>query len=235
MLVLGSGPNGAGLSGTRRRSVRLRTGGYEVAKKKVVPRRGPAGLLLAHGAGGDRNHRVLLALDAALDIPIRRINFPYRQEGRRAPDRAPKLVAYVQEQAADFAAELHVAPRRILFGGRSMGGRICSMAVAEGMPAAGLLLLSYPLHPPGKPDKLRVSHFKDIACPTVFVSGTRDPFGTPDEFRKHMRKIKGKVSRVWLEGARHDPKKHDDQIVAGVHDWLTELRQATSPKRSTST
>lgn len=164
-------------------------------------------------------------------MPVRRINFPYRKAGRRPPDRAPKLIACIREEAAKLAEELHVSPRRILLGGRSMGGRMCSMAVAEGLPAAGLVLLSYPLHPPRKPEKLRVAHFKDIHVPTLFVGGNRDPFGTPAEFRQHQRKIKGTVSRVWLDGGRHDPKKHDDEIVEAVVAWIDELRAKVSTER----
>ena len=147
------------------------------------------GLLLTHGAGGGADHRLLVALDEALSdslgIAVRRMEFPYRAEGRRAPDRAPKLLASVVAEAEDFARELGCRTDQIAFGGRSMGGRICSMALAEGLGGAGLVLLSYPLHPPGKPDRLRVEHFPDVKVPTLFVNGDRDPFGTPDELDSH--------------------------------------------------
>lgn len=104
-----------------------------------------------------------------------------------------------------------------------MGGRMCSMAVAQGLPAAGLVLLSYPLHPPGKPDRLRTDHFVDITVPCLFVSGTRDPFGTPDEFAEAVTAIPGPVDFVWLDGQRHDPKGCDETIVATIRDWLESL------------
>lgn len=181
-----------------------------------------SGLLLTHGAGSDRDHRLNLRLDAELEIPVKRINFPYRRiEGRRPPDRAPKLVACVVEEAAIFAAELGVAPASLAFGGRSMGGRICSMAIAEGLPAAAVMCLSYPLHPPKKPEKLRVDHFPDLTVPTLFVNGDRDPFGSPDEFAQHVPAIAGPLTLHWLEGQRHDPKpSYDDEIVAVVADFL---------------
>ena len=94
----------------------------------------PAGLLLTHGAGGGADHRLLVALEDQLDLPVRRMEFPYRAEGRRAPDRAPKLIASVVDEAERFATDLGVAPDRLAFGGRSMGGRICSMAIAGESP-----------------------------------------------------------------------------------------------------
>lgn len=104
-----------------------------------------------------------------------------------------------------------------------MGGRMCSMAVAEGMPAAGLVLLSYPLHPPKKPENLRTGHFPEVDVPCLFISGDRDPFGSPEEFAQHLPAIKGPVNTVWLEGERHDPKKSDAAIVATVAGWLESL------------
>ena len=185
---------------------------------------GVAGLLLAHGAGGGADQHTLVALRDGLDVPVRRMEFRYRREGRRFPDRAPKLIAEVLAEAEALAAELGAAPARLVLGGRSMGGRMCSMAVAEGLPAAGLVLLSYPLHPPGKPDKLRVDHFGDIDVPTLFVNGDRDPFGTPEEFAAHLGAIGGEVTVHWLEGHGHDPKpKADSEIVAAVKSFLAAL------------
>jgi len=185
-------------------------------------------LLLAHGAGAGADHRTFLALEAALEqqtgIVVRRMEFPYRKEGRRFPDRAPKLIDAVRSEAADFAAELGTTTGGLVLGGRSMGGRMCSMAVAEGLPAAALVLLSYPLHPPGKPDRLRVDHFGHVNVPTLFVGGDRDPFGTPDEFNEHVGKINGEVTMCWLPGQRHDPKPSADaEIVAAVAAFLAHL------------
>lgn len=186
----------------------------------------PGALLLTHGAGSDRTHPTLVALDEGLDLPVERMDFPYRKlGGRRPPDRAPKLIASIVEEAAALAARTGVAPGQIVFGGRSMGGRMCSMAVADGLPAAGLVLLSYPLHPPGKPESLRVEHFPQIDVPVLFLSGEKDPFGSPDELRHHGAAIAGPVTYHFVPGG-HDVKRQDDAIVATVAEWLAGLDRA---------
>ncbi len=183
--------------------------------------RSVAGLLLAHGAGGGADQHTLVALEDSIDLPVRRFEFTYRREGRRFPDRAPKLISQVRTEAEAFAAEVGTATDRLVLGGRSMGGRMCSMAVAEGLPAAGLVLLSYPLHPPGKPDKLRVDHFGSIDVPVLFVGGDRDPFGTPEEFAAHLGAIAGDVTVHWLERQNHTPKpKANAETVTAVRSFL---------------
>ena len=185
----------------------------------------PAGLVLFHGAGGNRDHRHFLALEEALDIPVRRVDFAYRQLGaRRPPPRAPKLVEELNEVVPAIADELGTEPRRLLLGGRSMGGRMASLAVAQGLPARGLVLLSYPLHPPGKPDTLRVDHFPALKVPCLFVSGDRDPFGAPPEWDAHLATIPGAVHVHWLAGDGHDPKKNDDELVSVVRRWVRARR-----------
>lgn len=182
------------------------------------------GLILFHGSGGDRDHRLFVRLEAELDRPVARCNFPYRDRGpgRRPPDRMPVLVQSVRDRVAELADGWGVSPFSIVLGGRSMGGRAASVAVAEGAPAAGLLLLSYPLHPTGKPDRLRIEHLGDVAVPGLLVQGTRDPFGTPEEFARHMAGYGGELSELWLEGANHDPKpSFDDTIVEGVRAWIS--------------
>lgn len=181
-------------------------------------------MVLYPGAGGGCDHHTLQAIEDGLaPLPVARRDFPYRKEGRRAPDRAPKLIAAIHD---DLDALVHAGtakPERLVLGGRSMGGRMCSMAVAEGLPAAGLVLLSYPLHPPGKPERLRIDHFGALEVPCLFVSGTRDPFGTPEELEAHVEAIEGPVTIVWLEGQRHDPKGCDDAITDAVRSWLRTL------------
>jgi predicted alpha/beta-hydrolase family hydrolase len=185
---------------------------------------GPGGLLLTPGAGSGREHHTLVAIeDAVRPLPVARADFLYRKEGRKAPDRAPKLIASVVTEAAALAASIPVEPRRLVLGGRSMGGRMCSMAVAEGLPAAGLVLLSYPLHPPGKPEQLRVGHLPQLHLPCLFVSGTRDPFGSPDELRAATATIPGPVTHHWIEGGRHDMKAADEEIAQAVAAWLAAL------------
>ncbi|MBX3287464.1 MAG: alpha/beta family hydrolase [Acidimicrobiales bacterium] len=190
----------------------------------MAPRRRPAGLLLTPGAGSDASHHTLVAIEEALaPLAVRRVDFPYRKEGRRAPDRAPKLIASVRADAEEFGRSRRARTGRIVLGGRSMGGRMCSMAVAEGLPAAGLVLISYPLHPPGKPDRLRVEHLPLLEVPCLFVTGTRDPFGTPEELQSATATIPGPVTHVWIEGGRHDLKGADPQIAAAVRAWIDAL------------
>ena len=171
------------------------------------PKRGAdRAVLLAHGAGADMNAAALTTVaDALADakIPSLRFNFPYMAAGRRSPDRPPVLEAAVRDAAALLAKQSKVAPERLVLGGRSMGGRICSMVVADGLPSAGLVLLGYPLHPPGNPEKLRIEHLPKITVPCLFVSGTRDAFGTPDELQRHAKKIKGKVTWHWIDTGDH--------------------------------
>lgn len=177
-------------------------------------------LLFTHGAGSGADHPTALAIqDAMGSMPVRRMEFPYRSAGRRPPDRAPRLIAAIRADAEAFVASLRIAPDRLLLGGRSMGGRMCSMALAEGIPGAGLVLLSYPLHPPGRPDRLRIEHLSRVRVPTLAISGTKDPFGTPDELQQHLRVIDAPVSMVFLAGARHDCAGHDSRIAAFVAAW----------------
>lgn len=176
------------------------------------------------GAGGTTDHTTLIALEEALSpLPVLRHQFSYGSEGRRPPPRAPKLVSELLEDYEGLIRKLGCDPRAVVFGGRSMGGRICSMAAAEGMPAAGLLLLSYPLHPPTNREKLRVEHFGNIESPTLFISGNNDPFGSPKEFKQQVKAIKGKVTMQFLEGGRHDPssKAHIGSIVNVATTWVS--------------
>lgn len=100
------------------------------------------------------------------------------------------------------------------------------MAVADGLVtnAVGLVLVSYPLHPPGKPDKLRVEHLSRISVPCLFVHGTRDDFGAPEELEAWTSTIPGPVTHVWIEGGRHELKGADDRVAASVAEWFTNLR-----------
>jgi predicted alpha/beta-hydrolase family hydrolase len=184
----------------------------------------PGAMLLFPGAGSDRTHPSLVALEAALaPLPVERADFPYRREGRKAPDRPAKLLACVREEAEGLVERAGIDPASLILGGRSMGGRMCSMAVAEGLPAGGLVLVSYPLHPPGRSDKLRVEHLPKLDVPCLFVAGTRDPFGTPEELQEHTAAIPGPVTHVWIDGGRHELKGADGQIVEAVRTWLSQL------------
>ncbi len=100
---------------------------------------------------------------------------------------------------------------------------MCSIAVAEGLAAAGLVLVSYPLHPPGKPAKLRVEHFGSVSVPCLFVSGTRDQFGTPEELEAATEAIAGPVTHVFVENGDHGLRRRDAEVAAIVSAWILGL------------
>ncbi len=193
------------------------------------------GVLLYPGAGTDSNHSSLVLIEESLrPLPVRRADFGYRLAGRKAPDRAPVLLESVRAEAADFASSLGTTTASLVLGGRSMGGRMCSIAVAgeaavaglesaAAVPAAGLILIAYPLHPPGKADKLRTEHLPRLDVPCLFVSGTKDPFGTPDELLHWTDTIPGPVTHVWMEAKGHDLKGCDQAIVSAIAAWLSTL------------
>ena len=181
-------------------------------------------VLLAPGASANRNQPALVAIEQALDpVPVARMDFPYTKAGRRSPDKPAVLLATVQEEAAALAARTGLRPDCLVLGGRSMGGRICSMAVADGLPALGLALVSYPLHPPGKPDRLRTEHFPSLDVPCLFVSGTRDTFGKPDELEAATAAIPGPVTHVWIDGGDHGLRGKDAGVAEVVRDWVLAL------------
>jgi hypothetical protein len=182
-------------------------------------------LLLFPGAGSDRNSPSLVTIERTATAAIPRLrcvraDFPYRKAGRRAPDKAPVLLDTVRAEARALGRG------RLVLGGRSMGGRICSMAVGDEtspLRAAGLVLVSYPLHPPGRLDTLRVEHLPRITVPCLFVHGTKDPFGTPDELTAWTATIPGAVEHVWIDGAGHELRRAEETVATAVTDWLRRL------------
>jgi uncharacterized protein len=189
------------------------------------PKRGAdRAVLLAHGAGADMHAAALTVVaDALADakIPSLRFNYPYMSAGKKAPDRPAVLDAATREAAAELARATKLAPERLVLGGRSMGGRYCSMvagAVEQPIPSLGLLLLGYPLHPPGKPETLRVEHLPRLTMPVLFVSGTRDALAGKPALTKAAKKVKGPVTFHWLDTADHGfrPLKASGQTIGDV-------------------
>jgi len=189
------------------------------------PKRGAdRAVLLAHGAGSDMHGAALVAVAdalAAAKIPSLRFNFPYRTAGRNAPDRPKVLDAATREAAAELAKRAKLPPERLVLGGRSMGGRYCSMVVGDAddpLPALGLVMLSYPLHAAGKADQPRSAHFPHIRVPILFVSGTRDSMAGTDDLTRHAQAIAGKVSFHWVDTADHGyrPLKASGRTSADV-------------------
>jgi len=166
-------------------------------------------VLLAHGAGTDLDAAPLrVVADALADakIPSLRFNYPYRDRGAKAPDRPPALLEATRAAIGELARRTKLPTERLVIGGRSMGGRYCSLvAGAEEDPVAvrGLLLLGYPLHAAGKPEKARDDHFRRLSMPVLFVSGTRDALAAQPDLRTSARKVKGPVSWCWLDTADH--------------------------------
>ena len=189
------------------------------------PRRGAdRAVLLAHGAGSDRNAAALVAVAdalAAAGIPSLRFDYPYKAAGRRAPDRAPVLAAATRDAARALGRRVDLPAERLVLGGRSMGGRIGSVVAADPddpLPALGLLLLGYPLHPAGKPEQRRDGHFGALGMPVCFLSGTRDALAPRAELTRVVRRIAGPVTLHWLESADHGyrPLKASGRSVADV-------------------
>jgi uncharacterized protein len=166
--------------------------------------RGETAVILAPGAGGNRLTPLLVRLADALGGSGRCglvYNFPYTEARRRIPDRADVLEGTVRS-AGEFARQ-ELGARRVVLGGKSMGGRIASQAVAHGTPADGLVFLGYPLHPPGKTDQLRTAHFADVRVPMLFVQGTRDAFARWDLLEVFLASQGDRARLVRLEGAEH--------------------------------
>jgi len=173
----------------------------------------PKALILTPGASADRDHPSLRLIDSALpELHVERLTL--------ATTSVPAAVKKIIKAGEKLAGTLHCEPEQIAYGGRSFGGRACSVAVADGLAAAGLVLLSYPLHPPAKPDSLRVEHFPRLGVPCLFVSGDKDPFGSASEFKKHLRRIKSPVSFQQVPG-NHAPKNQDDVIVDHIREFLS--------------
>jgi uncharacterized protein len=189
-----------------------------------------SGLVLTHGAGSNCQAPLLIALAesfAAAGFTVLRCDLPYRQDrpyGPPGPHDAKRDRAGLNNA---LEALKHEASIKVFLGGHSYGGRQASMLCAELPEAApGLLLLSYPLHPPRKPDQLRTQHFFSLQTPALFVEGTRDPFGSIAEIEQALKLIPARTKLLTVEGAGHDlgfkGKAKSDDLSANV---LTEFQK----------
>jgi predicted alpha/beta-hydrolase family hydrolase len=168
------------------------------------------GVLLTPGASATRDHAQLVAIDQALSadgVVVERIDLPSSRPG-------PKVMEAIAAGAASLGTD------RLFLGGRSFGGRMCSVAVAEGLPAAGLILVSYPLHPPGRHEQRRVDHFPQLTVPCLFVSGTGDAFATPEELEEAAKAIPATVTHVWIDGGGHGLRARDAAVAEAVTHWV---------------
>ena len=157
-----------------------------------------------HGAGGNLADRGVVRTAEVLrehSLSTVRFNFVYREKKSSRPDQMPRLTACISAVVDRVRAELN--PKRLLIGGRSMGGRAASMLAAEGFACDGLLLLAYPLHPPGRPQQLRSAHLPAIRVPTLCINGTRDDFCTPSLMEGVLKTVQPTFRMHWIQGADH--------------------------------
>ncbi|HEX3253206.1 MAG TPA: alpha/beta fold hydrolase [Pyrinomonadaceae bacterium] len=176
-------------------------------------------VLLGHGAGANQTSgfmRLFAKGLAARGLDVMTFNFIYMEQGRSVPDQKPKLETCFRAVIEAALKHKKLKKNRLVIGGKSMGGRIASQVMAEeGREAfadevAGLVFLGYPLHPPGNPAKLRVEHLADIHKPMLFVQGTRDTLGTPEEIQPYIKSLRPAAKIYAIEGGDHSfraPKK----------------------------
>jgi predicted alpha/beta-hydrolase family hydrolase len=178
-------------------------------------------IVLTHGAGSDRNSPLLVSLDGVLTasgLRVVRVDLWFREQRRSGPTDASKdrgtLRRHAEEARRDGAG-------RVFLGGHSYGGRQSSMLAAEEPAIAdALLLLSYPLHPPRRPDEPRTQHFPSLRTPALFVYGTRDQFGTSEELRSAMALIPARTALVEFDGAGHDLRRKQREPLDEVAERI---------------
>jgi uncharacterized protein len=197
-----------------------------------------ATIVVAHGAGAGMEHPFLSGFTRAmhdLGYATLRFNFPYREAKRRFPDRPPVAIATWRAALAAAAERAGVGNvgEPIWASGKSFGGRMASMAVAEGMPAAGLVYLGYPLHPPGKPEKLRDEHLYGLETPMLFLQGTRDTFATRELLEAVVSRIGPAATLQWCEGGDHSfavagTKRSAEEVGASLAGPVAAFLRANS-------
>lgn len=187
----------------------------------------PRGLVLFPGAGSDSQHSALLAIEQAVaPLPTLRVDFAYRLAGKKFPDKTPVLIESVKTAVRAFAKQLRCETEQLVIGGRSMGGRMCTMAATDEtdpLEVLGILCIGYPLHPPKKPEQLRTAHFGNLHSTLLFVSGTRDEFGTPEELALAWKLLPKQPTVQMIEKGRHELRGADAQVAEFVVQWLQNL------------
>lgn len=199
--------------------LRVETAKGPVSAIYARPRAPLATIVVAHGAGAGMDHPFLVGFARACleeGLATMRFNFPYVEAGRRSPD--TEGVLRDAWRAAFEAASARSKTEPVWVSGKSLGGRIASMCAADGQIApAGLVFLGYPLHPPGKPERIRDEHLYRIEAPMVFLQGTSDPFATPALLQRVVEKLGDRATLVPVEGGGHSfevrGKKRDPRAV----------------------
>ncbi len=178
-------------------------------------------LILTHGAGANRNAPLLVAAANAFasagEVEVLRYDLPFRQQRPHGPPR-PGDAALDREGLREQVEKARAKkPERIWLGGHSYGGRQASMLAAEFPELVdALLLLSYPLHPPRKPEQLRTAHFPNLRTPALFVHGARDPFGSIEEMTRALQLIPAKTRLIEVQGAGHDLGRDRDALASRI-------------------
>ncbi len=198
--------------------------------------RASAALILAHGAGAGQFSPFMVAFAEALralGLDVVTFDFLYMREKRRLPDRGPILEETYRDVIETARGQLESARRALFIGGKSMGGRIATQVAAAdaALPIAGLVLLGYPLHPPGQPGKLRDAHLPSVGRPMLFVQGSRDAFGTPGELAPILARITPTPAVHVVAGGDHsfklggrDPARQTEvyaDIQRTIARWIT--------------
>ena len=200
-----------------------------------------AAFILAHGAGAGQRHPFMTAFAraiAAQGIDCVTFNFPYTEQGRKLPDRAPVLEACYAAVIRETRERPASAARCVFIGGKSMGGRMATQLAASDpeLPIAGLVLLGYPLHPPGNPAKRRDAHLPAVRRPMLVIQGSRDAFGTPDELRPAFLPLTPAATIHVIEGGDHSFKVAragaegqaavDEEVRRTAVDWIRAIAGA---------
>jgi predicted alpha/beta-hydrolase family hydrolase len=191
-----------------------------------------ASLILAHGAGAGQQSPFLVSFARALSargLDVVTFNFPYTEQNRRVPDRRPVLDGCYVAIINRIHRHMPSASRSLFIGGKSMGGRIATHVAAAdaNLPVAGLVLLGYPLHPPGRPTERRDAHLGDVRRPMLIVQGSRDTFGTPAEFESLLHALSPAPVMHVVEGGDHSfkirgGKSAQESVYDGVQRTIVE-------------
>jgi predicted alpha/beta-hydrolase family hydrolase len=199
-----------------------------------APPRVSSCLVLAHGAGAGQRHPFMTTMAQGLSargIDVVTFNFLYMEQRRRVPDRMPQLVACYRAVTDAARKEIASARERLFIGGKSMGGRAATHVAAEDSSLAieGIVLLGYPLHPPGRPDQLRDTHLPAVERPMLFVQGSRDTFGTPTELKPILASLTPLPKLHTVDGGDHsfkiagrDAKARQAEVYRDVQATIVE-------------
>jgi len=200
----------------------------------------PATLILAHGAGTPQTHPFMVTFARALSergLDVVTFNFFYTEQRRKVPDRMPQLVTCYRASIDAVRAEISSARERLFIGGKSMGGRAATHVAADdpALDIDGIVLLGYPLHPPGRPDQLRDAHLPAVKRSMLFVQGSRDTFGTPSELKPILASLSPLPTLHHIDGGDHsfkvagrDAKTRQAAVYAEIQDtiveWIEQVR-----------